>query len=432
MERVLTVTLGFRVRAILTRTPVWRRADYNTWMIGVAQALAIIDREAIPLGPERVPLSEAAGRVLAAPVTSDVDWPPFDTAAMDGYAVLLCDAATPGASAGERAGVVGAGDPPPPRLTPGEAVRIMTGAPIPPGTQAIVLIEQAQRRGDRVVFAAVPAAGAHLRRRGESVAAGARVLEPGEPLTPRRVALAALAGADPIAVYKKPRVGIAATGNELVASSQKPGPGQLRDSNGPMLAALCTARGLAPRLLPRVADDAGGLGRLFESAAGGELDVLLTSGGVSAGDFDLLPAEAARQGFAMLFHRVAVRPGKPIAFGRRGGLLWFGLPGNPVSASVCFHVFVRRALDRLEGAARPGPERVTALLAREARVGARETWRDAVLSTDRGQNRVELVRTAGSHDIAAHGRANALVCLPAGDGPLAAGAEVECILLERG
>ena len=370
--------------------------------------------------------------MLAAAVTSDVDWPPFDTSAMDGYAVLLRDAAAPGASARERPGVVAAGNAPPAPLSPGEAARVMTGAPIPEGTEAIVPVEQAERRGGRVVFSVVPAAGAHLRRRGESIAAGAPLLTPGLPLTPGHVALAALAGLDPIPVFRKPRVGIAVTGTELVAASEKPGPGQIRDSNGHMLAALCRTRRLEPELLGRFPDDGAGLARLFAAAAGSELDVLLTSGGVSAGDFDLVPAEAARQGFATLFHRVAIRPGKPIAFGRRGSLLWFGLPGNPVSASVCFHVFVRHALDRLEGAAHPGPERVTALLAREARTRARETFRDAILSTDHGVNRVELLATAGSHDIGAHGRANALARIPKGDGTLAAGSEVDCIVLERG
>ncbi|MGH9399243.1 MAG: molybdopterin molybdotransferase MoeA, partial [Thermoanaerobaculia bacterium] len=307
-------------------------------MIGVTEALAIIDRETRPAGQERIALEEAAGRILASPLASDVDWPPFDTSAMDGYAVLVRDAAGKGASAAERPGVVGAGDPPPAGLTPGETVRIMTGAPLPPGTEAVVPVEQVERRGGRVVFSAAAQAGAHLRRRGESVAAGAPLLQPGMSLTPGRIALAALAGADPIAVYRRPRIAIAATGKELVDASQIPGPGQLRDSNGPMLAALCRARGLAPRLLPRVPDDAGHLARLFEDASSGQLDVLITSGGVSAGDFDLVPAEAVRQGFEMLFHGVAVRPGKPVAFARRGELLWFGLPGNPVSASVCFHL----------------------------------------------------------------------------------------------
>ena len=401
-------------------------------MISVEEALAILDREARPVAQERVCLSEAAGRVLASQVASDVDWPPFDTSAMDGYAVFLADVSAAGASVAERPGVVGAGEPPPAPLSTGETVRVMTGAPIPPGTEAVVPVEQVSRRDGRVVFASVPAAGAHVRRRGESVSAGKTLLAPGLRLTARDVALAALAGAEPILVFCKPRVGITATGNELVDASQRPGPGQLRDSNGPMLATLCRARGIVPRLLHRVRDDTEGLARFFGGADLAGLDVLLTSGGVSAGDFDLVPAEAVRKGFTLLFHGVAMRPGKPIAFGRRDGLLWFGLPGNPVSASVGFHLFVRRALDLLEGLGRPGPERVTARLSRGAPSGARETWRDAVLTIEHGENRVEPIPTAGSHDIAAHALANALVHIPAGGAALPAGAEVECVLLEGG
>ena len=396
------------------------------------EALAIVDRETAPLGPDRVPAAEAFGRVLAAAVCADVDWPPFDTSAMDGYAVHLADAAAPGAFAAEGKYAVAAGDPPPPPLVPGEAVRVMTGAPIPRGTEAVVPVEHAQRRDGRVFFREAPAPGAHLRRRGESVAAGTVLLEVGRRLTARDTAVAALCGADPVHVFRRPRVSIAATGNELVAASDRPGPGQLRDSNGPMLAALCRARGVTPERLSRVRDDAAQLASLFGGAAQDGLDILLTSGGVSAGDHDLVPEQAARSGFAILFHRVAMRPGKPIAFGRRGNLLWFGLPGNPVSASVGFHLFVRRALDRLEGAAPAGPERVTAILSREATRGARETWRDAALAVVGGTNQVELLRTAGSHDIAAHARAHALARIPAGAGSLPAGSEVECLLLERG
>jgi molybdopterin molybdotransferase len=400
-------------------------------VITLQEALAVLDREVGPGRPEAVCLAEAAGRVLASPVRSDVDWPPFDTSAMDGYAVRLADVPAAGASAAERTGVVGAGDPSPAPLVPGETVRIMTGAPIPPGTEAVVPVELAERRDGRVVFGAAPAPGAHLRRRGESVAAGATLLTAGLRLTPGAVALAALAGAEPVTVFRQPRVRIIATGNELVGASEKPGPGMLRDSNGPMLAALCRARGIVARPQSRLRDDADGLANLFDRTATDELDVLLTSGGVSAGDFDRVPAEAARQGFAILFHGVAMRPGKPVAFGRRGSLLWFGLPGNPVSASVCFHLLVRHAFDCLEGLARPGPDRVVARLSREARAGGRETWRDAVLSGG-GETRVEPLSTRGSHDIAVHARANALVRIPAGEGALPAGTEVECIRLECG
>jgi molybdopterin molybdotransferase len=261
------------------------------------------------------------------------------------------------------------------------------------------------------------------------VAAGAPLLAPGRRLTATEVALAALAGADPLAVRSRPRVAVAVTGNELVPTSSAPGPGQLRDSNGPMLAALCAARGYSASLSLAVADEDAAVRRLFREAGRGE-DLLLTTGGVSAGDFDLLPERAERAGFTILFHGVAIRPGKPVAFGKRDGTLWFGLPGNPVSTSVCFHVFVRAALDALEGAEPAGAEVVTAILAQElAQHGRRETYRDARLEIADGEVRVAAIATRGSHDLAAHARANALIRVPAGAERLAAGSRVECLRL---
>jgi molybdopterin molybdotransferase len=398
-------------------------------VITVAEAFRII-AAAAPCGPaEPVALGEAAGRILAADLPADMDWPPFDTSAMDGYAVRLSDVPSPAVSLPESRKAVMAGDEPPEPLREKETVRVMTGAPLPEGTEAIIPVERARREGNAVVFEAVPAAGAHLRRRGESIRAGSLVLEAGRRLTPGDLALAALAGADPVQVVARPRISIAATGNELVPAGEKPAPGQIRDSNGPMLAALCRARGWPARLNRRVADDASGLASLL-SAAGAEEDVLVTSGGVSAGDLDLVPEVARREGFEILFHGVAVRPGKPVAFGRRGRTLWFGLPGNPVSSSVCFHLFVRFALDCLEGNRKPGAARIRARLTANLKAGGdRETYRDAKLSNGDGTVSVEPLATAGSHDIAAHARADALIRVPAGALSQAAGTVVECVLL---
>jgi molybdopterin molybdotransferase len=399
-------------------------------VIRVEEAYAILDRAVAPLGDERVPLEEAAGRILATGVVSDVDWPPFDTSAMDGYAVRAEDARASGAGLRERPGLVAAGDRPPPALGPGEAVRVMTGAPLPPGADAVVPVEQAKSEAGRVFFERAPEPGAHLRRQGESVARGTDLLQKGERLRPAAVALAALAGADPIVVRRRPRVAIAPTGNELVSAAQVPGPGKLRDSNGPMLDALCRARGWPTVARERAADEPAAVDRLFEDV--GEVDVLVTSGGVSAGDLDLLPPAAARAGWEILFHRVAVRPGKPIAFARRGDQFWFGLPGNPVSASVCFQLFVRRALDRMEGVDPPGAPLVPAQLTRRlGPTGPRETYRDARLREEDGKRRAEPLPTAGSHDIAAHARANALIRLPVDGGSLEEGSVVTCVLLER-
>ncbi len=401
-------------------------------MITVAEALEILRRTCVPTAPERVPLSEAPGRFLARAISSDVDWPPFDTSAMDGYAVRLADLAASGADLTERPGLVAAGDRPPAALAPGEAVRVMTGAPIPAGTEAVVAVENVRRDAGRIRPNVAPRPGEHVRRRGESIAAGVALLPRGERLSAAGIALAALAGEDPIEVGRRPRIAIAVTGNELVPAASKPGPGQLRDSNGPMLAALCRATGRTATSRPSVPDEDGAVAHLFRGA-GRDEDVLVTSGGVSAGDLDLLPEAAARAGFEILVQGVAVRPGKPVVFGRRGSTLWFGLPGNPVSASVCFHLFVRYALDCLEGAALPGAPVTRARLAREITVrGRRETYRDAVLdASDDGTLLVSSVESLGSHDLAAHARSNALIRIPAEAERLPEGALVDCLRLER-
>lgn len=399
-------------------------------MVTVEEAYAILDRAVVTLGDEEVPLGEAQGRVLAADVASDVDWPPFDTSAMDGYAVRAADARATGGTLRERPGLVAAGDPAPPPLLPGEAVRLMTGAPLPSGADAVVPVELVRREAGRVAFERPPEDGAHLRRRGESVARATVLLRKGDRLGPRAVALAALAGRDPVAVRRRPRVAIAATGNELLSAAENPAGGKVRDSNGPMLDALCRARGWPVVRRERVADELDAVARLFGAFDGA--DVLVTSGGVSAGDLDLLPAAAERAGWEILFHRVAVRPGKPIAFARRGNRFWFGLPGNPVSASVGFHLFVRRALDRMEGVEPAGSPLVVARLARKlGPQGPRETYRDAVLAETDGLRRVEALETAGSHDIAAHARANALIRVPANGAAVDEGSLVTCVLLER-
>ena len=399
-------------------------------MISVAEAYDILDSAVGSLGVETVSLADAPGRVAAADVVADVDWPPFHTSAMDGYALRAEEVTADGASLRERAGLVAAGDPPPPPLAAGEAVRLMTGAPLPEGADAIVPIEESRRDAGRVSFDRAPKSGAHLRRRGESVSRGTVLLHAGDRLRPAAVALAALAGADPISVRRRPRVAIAATGNELVAAGETPAAGQLRDSNGPMLDALCRARGWPISRRETIADEEVAVARLFENS--GDADVLLTSGGVSAGDLDLLPGAAERAGWEILFHRVAVRPGKPVVLARRDDRFWFGLPGNPVSASVCFHLFVRRALDRMEGVRSPGAPSACARLTRALPPqGPRETYRDALFTVGENGARVEPLATGGSHDIATHARADALIRVPAGSAQLAEGSVVTCVLLER-
>jgi len=410
------------------RGPRSPASPYNPPVISVSQALAAL-ANLEPLGVEEVPLAEAAGRVLAREIRADEDWPPFETSAMDGYAVLLGDVAEAGRELRERARLVAAGDSPPAPIASGEAVRVMTGAPLPANAEAIIPVERATRKAERVRFEVAPRMGDHIRHKGESIAAGNMLAPAGRRLGAVGVALAAMAGVDPVPVYRRPRISIAVTGNELVPASATPRPGQLRDSNGPMLAALCRERGWSAARRDRVADDAAGVERLFAEAGRSE-DLLLTTGGVSAGDLDLLPAAAEKAGFSLLFHGVSLRPGKPVAFGRRGATLWLGLPGNPVSTAVCFHLFAREAAGRLEGDTIAAAPRITARLeGRLAAPGQRETYCDGRWTTADGESRVEPLTSAGSHDIGAFARANALIRLPAGSAALGKGDTVECLLL---
>jgi len=402
----------------------------NRRVTTVDEALAIVAGACSPGSGEFVPLADAQGRVLARPISSDVDWPPFDTSAMDGYALRFADLGAAGGSFAERASTTAAGDSPGLPLGAGEAVRVMTGAPLPDGADTVVPVEESLSAPGRVSFRIVPKSGDHVRRRGESIVAGTALLPSGRRLDPAGIALAALAGAEPVFVHRRPRVVVAVTGNELVAAEKLPAAGQLRDSNGPMLLALCRARGVAASARLPVSDQEEAVRALF-AKAGEQEDVLVTSGGVSAGDFDLLPEAAQRAGFEMLFHGVAMRPGKPVAFGRRGTTLWFGLPGNPVSSAVCFRLFVRRALDALEGDAAPGPTLLPARLARSLPVrGRRETYRDAVLDRSGPETHILPVDGRGSHDLAAHSRADALLRIPADTERLEEGDVVSYVPLE--
>ncbi len=399
-------------------------------MLTVAQALSVLAGAIIPGGEEEIGLEDTSGRVLARDVLSDVDWPPFETSAMDGYAVRVADV-RPGADLPEAPGLVAAGSSPPSPLPPGHVVRVMTGAPLPPGTEAIVPVEHVVRQDGRVRFDAAPRPGAHIRHQGESIRAGARLVPAGRRLHPADVALAALAGHDPLRVFRAPRVTVAVTGDEIVRGAAALEPGRLRDSNGPMLLAECAALGWRARRGAAVPDTPAGVERLF-GEAGEREDFLITTGGVSAGDLDLLPAAAVAAGFEILFHRVGMQPGKPIAVGHRRGVFWIGLPGNPVSAAVGFHVFAREALARFEGDSEPAAPRVSALLSRALdSSGERDRFHDATLDRSGSELRVTPLRTTGSHDLEAHGRANALVHVPAGSGRLPEGTAVSCLLFTR-
>ena len=313
-------------------------------MISVEEALASVLSLVRTVEAEAVPLRAAAGRVLAEPVVAARDQPPFAASAMDGYAARSADAA-PGAAL-RVVGEAAAGRPFEGRVGPGEAVRIFTGAPVPEGADRIVIQEDVERRGDRAVVGEGLDPGPHIRPAGGDFAAGARIEAPAL-LTPERIALAAAMGCAAPRVARRPVVALMATGDELVPPGEPPGPGQVVASNAYGLAAMAEAAGAEARLLPIARDDRASLEMGFALARGS--DLLVTIGGASVGDHDLVAPVARDLGVALSFHRVAMRPGKPLMAGRLAAMALLGLPGNPVSALVCGRVFMVPAIRRMLG-----------------------------------------------------------------------------------
>lgn len=295
-------------------------------------------------GGERLPVAEAGGRLLAEAVSAPMPSPAFDNSAMDGYALRVGD--WPGAEAGlPLAGEVAAGSDAD-ALEPGTCARIFTGAPVPAGADAVVPQERAEPDGERVRFPAAPEPGANIRRTGEDVAAGDRVAEAGRPLTPALVSALITVGVGEVVVARRPHVLVLSTGSELQAPGGAPREGGVYDSNRPALVAALAQLGVAVRDGGCVPDDPVALREAF--AAAGDYDAVLTSGGVSVGDYDHVRAVLDEAG-SVDFWKVAIKPGKPFAFGTLGGAYFFGLPGNPVSALVTFEQFVRPAMVRLMG-----------------------------------------------------------------------------------
>lgn len=387
-------------------------------MIEVAAALEIVLGRTAPLTTETVSLREAAGRVLAEAVASDLDSPPYTKALMDGYAVRSADLAAPTMLTVIEE--VAAGRTPTRVVGPGEATRIMTGAPIPNGADAVVPHEETRAQGNAVQVHRPVATGESILPRGREMRAGEVVLPAGARLTPQAIGLVAAVGRDRVAAYRRPRLAVLATGDELVEPAARPGPGQIRNSNGAMLVALASRAGADVEYLGIARDDRESLARLIDRGLE-SADVLLLAGGVSAGKFDLVPAVLQDAGVTAHFHKVRLKPGKPLLFGSRGGCLVFGLPGNPVSSFVGFELFVRPAVRKMSGVARPGPVFVSLPVAGpfEAQ-NDRPTYAPARLETTDGL-RVHPTDWFGSADLRGLLAADALVSLPAGRIDLAAG-----------
>ncbi|MFQ5523012.1 MAG: gephyrin-like molybdotransferase Glp [Acidimicrobiia bacterium] len=304
---------------------------------------------AVPrLGSETVPYTEAAGRVLAEPVVALEDIPAFPNSSMDGFAVRSADVVEPGALL-EVIADLPAGQVAETTVGEGEAIRIMTGAPMPGGADAVVRVEDTEIEGEKVRIGVSVQPGHYVRPAGGDVAKGDRIFEPGLRLTPVEVGVLATLGAVDVTVGRRPRVAVLSTGDELAPSEARDlGPGMIRDSNRPMLAALVVEAGAEVLDLGRVPDDVQALRDALDRAAT-EADVIVTSGGVSMGDYDVTKL-VLRDEAGVEFISVAMKPGKPLAFGHIGGTPFFGLPGNPVSVLVAFEQFMRPALLAMQGA----------------------------------------------------------------------------------
>ncbi|MGA9583721.1 MAG: gephyrin-like molybdotransferase Glp [Terracidiphilus sp.] len=401
---------------------------------------------------ERVPLGNAANRILGAPIAAEDDQPPFARSTRDGYA---CRAAQ--ASAHKTLPIAGsthAGQPPAGPLPPGKAWEIMTGAPVPPGADCVVMLEHVERSDSTIRLAPehkinpgdnIVAKGAQARR-------GDEQLPPGLRLGPAQIALAASCGYARLDVYVRPRVAILTTGDELVPLEAAPGPGKIRNSNAPMLAALVASAGAEPIVLPTAADTAEALDEALSQAL--EADILLISGGVSAGKFDLVEPALARLGAQFHFTGVRIQPGKPLVFGEVAGsglkpyinrprseepsgpasIPIFGLPGNPISSAATFHLFAAPIIATLAGSRETHPRFVLAQLSR-----------DTDRKTKPGLTRflpafcqfnpsiselpqVALVPWQGSGDLTAFARSNCFLVIPEDASFLEAGTTVRILL----
>lgn len=406
-------------------------------MLSVDEALEIVLNRVRPAAPRAVPLAEALGCVLAEVVTSDVDSPPHDKSIVDGFAVRSDDLA-----AGRRElrviEEVTAGRVPQRFVTSGTATRIMTGAPLPDGADAVVMVEQTQAPSPSNVVIEQPnvRVGQNIVRRAVSMRQGEQVLAPADRLlTSADIGLLAEVGRGAVQVVPRPHVAILATGDELVPAVETPGPGQIRNSNGPMLSAMVTRGGGFAHDLGIARDDRDELRRKISD--GLTFDMLILSGGVSAGVLDLVPAALAELGVVEVFHKVSVKPGKPIWFGIYTGgdgvtRPVFGLPGNPVSSLVCFELFVQPAIFHLRGMPwYTRPRRWGGYLTQAfTHRGERPTyWPGRRGPYEKpGLEPVTPCTWHGSGDLRAIAASDCFICFPPGDKQYEAGDAVEVVV----
>jgi molybdopterin molybdotransferase len=387
-------------------------------MLKISEAIETIKREIAPLKAEKIILAKACGRVLAEDIVSDTDLPPFDRSQMDGYAVRAAGTVDAAVNTPMKLKIVGesaAGSGWRRELKPGQAVRIMTGAPVPKGADAVQKLELTREDGRFVEIFAPAKTGEFIVRKAAEIKKGETLFRAGETLNSGMLAALASFGYAKVGVYKQPSIGILVTGSEIVAVAKTPGRDQIRDSNSTLLRAYIEQCGANVETLAPVGDDPGKLKKTIVKAIK-YFDLLVISGGVSVGKYDFTKRVLQELGAEIFFEKLSLKPGKPMVFARLGKTLIFGLPGNPVSVAVTFHLFVRTAMMLMQSAADPelrvGHAVVTAKIK-----AARE--RDSMLpvrveTNEAGQLIVESLRFTGSSNFVAFARANALVFVPQG------------------
>ena len=402
-------------------------------MIPLEEARAHVLDRVKPLTPVRVAADDARGCVLAEPVIATEPIPPFDNSAMDGYAVRAADTASAPVELPVAGVLAAGGDPSAFRVDAGEVVRIMTGAVIPEGADAIVIVEQTEPLDDgrrvRIGVAAQP--GDHVRVAGDDIRPGDVVMDAGVVLTAAHLGVLASLGVTDVTVVPRPRVGVLSTGDELVEGPAPLRPGQLRDSNRHALLPMLTDAGCEAIDLGLIKDDRAAITRAIEQAVE-SCDALLTSGGVSMGDFDEVKAVLSERADDMRWMQIAIRPAKPFAFGTLAGTPVFGLPGNPVSSIISFELLARPALRKMMGFADDDLDRprLRALADEDIRRRAdgKTHYARVVVSVRDGRLHARSAGGQGSHQLAAMAAANALAVLPDGDGVIT-GDDLEVIPL---
>jgi len=398
-------------------------------MISISEAIQIVISQIAQLPAQEIAIDLSPGRILAEDIVADTDLPPFDRAQMDGYAVRAADVANVPASlriVGESAAGAGWHH----EMKAGEAVRIMTGAPVPTGADAVQQVELTRENDSQVEILAPVELGRSIVRQASEIKSGETVLRAGEEINAAMIATLASFGYAKVKVSRRPRVAVMATGSELVDVDQKPGQDQIRDSNNYTIEAYATMSNAVVERLPLAGDDTEELKRQISRAAE-HTDVLITSGGVSMGVYDFTKAALKELGAEIFFERVALRPGKPTVFARLGNTLVFGLPGNPVSVSVTFNLFVRTALRAMQGAKETTLPVEHAVLARSLKGSIdRESYLPATLRTDeKGMLLAQPLKWGGSSDFVSFARATALINLPAGAGIIESGTSVTIVRL---